>query len=87
MKTMPTGIATTRCGMTTSTYTLQAIRTRTMPMGIPVGKQTGYEQKDPSGTPIRMGTNPLPTPIPISAMRIIDISIKAAALHAHCLSD
>jgi hypothetical protein len=34
MKTMPTGIATMRCGMNTSTYTPQAIRTSTMPMSI-----------------------------------------------------
>jgi hypothetical protein len=34
MKTMPTGIATTRCGTSTSTYISQVIRICTIPMSI-----------------------------------------------------
>ena len=49
---MLNGIATTRCGMSTSTSTLQAIRTLTMPMSIPTGRQRAFSQMIRFGTPI-----------------------------------
>ena len=76
---MPTGIATTRCGTSTSTSTLQAIRTLTMPMSIPMEKQRAFSQMIRFGTPIPTSTNPSPMNTLMSAMGITAIGTDRTA--------
>ena len=76
---MLTGIATTRCGMSTSTSTLQAIRTLTMPMSIPTGRQRAFSQMIRFGTPIPTSTNRLLMNTRMSAMGITAIGTDRTA--------
>ncbi len=76
---MPTGIDTTRCGMSTSTSTLQAIRTLTMPMSISAGRQRAFSQMIRFGTPIPTSTNQLPMNTLMSVMGITAIGTDRTA--------
>ena len=73
---MLTGIVMTRCGTSTSTSTLQAIRTLTMPMSIPTERQRACSQMIRFGTPIPTSTIRLHMPTLMSVMGITAIGTE-----------